>query len=521
MSQPSDYELPPPREWKLFERWVRDIFSAEWGNQAKMNGRSGQSQFGVDIYGQPKDSNEWHGVQCKKRSNQFGSNITCEEIKNLVKMAKYFKPFLTRYIIATTSPRDASIQADVREISDKNKKEGSFEVDIIFWDDFLDMYDRHENVCRNHFKMFYRGQEMKPEKSATDEERNIKQIAKKILTICGILHYGGLECRLKEIAKLIGIDQGNKYEFSQYNKGISRLKAIGLIETHIDKLIIPDLQSNQAVLSSNPKEKLIAIQFALRKIRNTIDLSMKLGFWVNWRCYEEAFEKLEQGFSSPDINDIIDIWSYKWYIYDLRGANLEAEKAAKEALKHVNQGITFKYFKKCDALLKYQLAISLQKQKKFSDAEKYYIDLLKAPRNLPFPAYIKCLVYYGHILRKKEDFEKSFLTYENALTNVEKAIKQEKNGDDGFKILESLLVEPLLALVFLFYQQKKKMKAKKYGNQLKGLKTVDTSKGIYLDNNCLPPTLMLPVRVIQNKSWYFNMPFTQNDLYCILKEILA
>ncbi len=151
MPEPSDLEIPPPKDWQCFERWACDLFSAEWKTQAKMHGRTGQPQHGVDIYGQPEGSREFQGVQCKKKDQLAGSNISADILRREVKKAKAFTPPLARFILASTGPRDASVQRIARQLSQENQAQGLFSVEVMFWDDFLDMYDRHEEVFSQHY----------------------------------------------------------------------------------------------------------------------------------------------------------------------------------------------------------------------------------------------------------------------------------------------------------------------------------------------------------------------------------
>lgn len=45
-------ELPKPKNWQDFEIMVRDAMSQSWkAADLQMNGRPGQAQNGVDIYG--------------------------------------------------------------------------------------------------------------------------------------------------------------------------------------------------------------------------------------------------------------------------------------------------------------------------------------------------------------------------------------------------------------------------------------------------------------------------------------
>ncbi|NIM10968.1 MAG: hypothetical protein GTO45_03190 [Candidatus Aminicenantes bacterium] len=160
MPEPSDLEIPPPKDWQRFERLTCDIFSAEWMTAANMHGREGQPQHGVDIYGQPKGSKEWYGVQCKRKGRLAGCNITADEFRREVMKAKKFTPPLARFILATTGARNATVQQIARQLSQKNQEKGLFSVDVIFWEDFLHMYDRHKEVFRQHYdNLLYKADE--------------------------------------------------------------------------------------------------------------------------------------------------------------------------------------------------------------------------------------------------------------------------------------------------------------------------------------------------------------------------
>ena len=66
MSNLSNYQYPPPKHWQDFENLCRDLWREIWKDpNTQKNGRSGQEQHGVDIYGQPDEGELWAGVQCK------------------------------------------------------------------------------------------------------------------------------------------------------------------------------------------------------------------------------------------------------------------------------------------------------------------------------------------------------------------------------------------------------------------------------------------------------------------------
>jgi hypothetical protein len=120
--------LPPLENWQDFEDLCCDLWRQLWKDpNTQKNGRRGQAQKGVDLYGQPERGAEWAGVQCKHKEALVGAKLTREEIEKEVRNAHEFKPPLSRLVIATTSPRDAVLQEAVREIDEAVEVSGSGE----------------------------------------------------------------------------------------------------------------------------------------------------------------------------------------------------------------------------------------------------------------------------------------------------------------------------------------------------------------------------------------------------------
>lgn len=143
--------LPAPADWQAFERLTRDLFESEWKtDDARANGRSGQEQHGVDVYGTDRVHNKWVGIQCKGRSGGYGKALKEKDIREEVEKAKAFRPPLDRFILATTAPNDARIQEVARELNEKNRKELLFEVDVMGWDEIKAVLNRHPRVAAIH-----------------------------------------------------------------------------------------------------------------------------------------------------------------------------------------------------------------------------------------------------------------------------------------------------------------------------------------------------------------------------------
>ena len=127
----------PPANWQDFE----DLCLKLWRPRligAKKHGRSGQPQAGVDIFGRDPKTEAWVGIQCKQRGQWPKKVLTASEIETEVEQAERFKPPLSHFIVATTAPRDAEVQRLVREMSDRRRSKGRFQIDLFSWDDLQD-----------------------------------------------------------------------------------------------------------------------------------------------------------------------------------------------------------------------------------------------------------------------------------------------------------------------------------------------------------------------------------------------
>ncbi|MEM9556870.1 MAG: SUMF1/EgtB/PvdO family nonheme iron enzyme [Acidobacteriota bacterium] len=141
-------DLPRPRNWQDFEDLALDLFRALWQSpMASKNGRSGQPQAGVDVFGQSADGARWFGVQCKKK---FDQPVTAAELEGELAKAQKFNPTLSKYILATTAPRDAAIQERARELSTR-----TLEVAVFAWDDVCEALDGRTDLLRKHFPDVY------------------------------------------------------------------------------------------------------------------------------------------------------------------------------------------------------------------------------------------------------------------------------------------------------------------------------------------------------------------------------
>ena len=147
-------DLPPPKNWQDFESLCADLWGRIWDDPGtQKNGREGQGQCGVDVFGRPGRGADWAGVQCKLKSRLKNSELTEAEIEAEVRKALEFNPRLTSYTIATTGPRDAKAQKVAREITARYE-DNSFEVVIASWDDILGHLAKFPELIAEHYPDF-------------------------------------------------------------------------------------------------------------------------------------------------------------------------------------------------------------------------------------------------------------------------------------------------------------------------------------------------------------------------------
>jgi hypothetical protein len=90
-------EIPPPANWRDFELLTLNMCRQRWKDDyAERNGREGQAQSGVDVFGYNYSANERTGVQCKKRKTKLNgvsapsNSLTTKEVKEEIRAAKTF-----------------------------------------------------------------------------------------------------------------------------------------------------------------------------------------------------------------------------------------------------------------------------------------------------------------------------------------------------------------------------------------------------------------------------------------------
>ena len=186
MPRISNSQLLPPKSWEEFEDICFELWKSIWKDpNTHKNGRKGQPQAGVDIYGQPSTINGYVGVQCKGKDQYLKSSLSEKEIDEEIEKAKTFKPALKIFIFATTQPRDVKLQEYIRLKNDTNKRDGFFEVNIFFWEDIQGELENQKTIVKKYWGQFFLKEEttgveiedefLKEKKQIIEKEQHIFQ----------------------------------------------------------------------------------------------------------------------------------------------------------------------------------------------------------------------------------------------------------------------------------------------------------------------------------------------------------
>ncbi len=141
-------QIQKPANWQDFEKLCKKLWGEIWGcsDTIQRNGRNGQNQHGVDIYGVPKNETAYYGIQCKGKDEYAHSQLTEDEIDGEIAKAKTFEPPLKRLIFATTANKDAAIESYVRKKNIENIACGSFEIYLSSWEDIVDLLEERRDT---------------------------------------------------------------------------------------------------------------------------------------------------------------------------------------------------------------------------------------------------------------------------------------------------------------------------------------------------------------------------------------
>ena len=118
--------IPKPKDWQALERHGRLLFQLSLGDPAvQNNGRTGQPQHGVDIFGRRNGGTGRRvGVQCKGKDADYGEEVTEKELRAEVRKTEKFVPPIDEFILITTAPNDQKIQRAARLLEEELRMGG-------------------------------------------------------------------------------------------------------------------------------------------------------------------------------------------------------------------------------------------------------------------------------------------------------------------------------------------------------------------------------------------------------------
>ena len=139
----TELRYPAPSDWREFELMMCDLFGKIWGDpHPQRNGRPGQRQYGVDIFGRSCDRRGYEGVQCK-----CADSLSERDIRKAYWDSTRFELRLTRFFIATTARRDARAQRIGRVLTE----EGPYPCDIWSWEDICEKLCNYGELVRKYY----------------------------------------------------------------------------------------------------------------------------------------------------------------------------------------------------------------------------------------------------------------------------------------------------------------------------------------------------------------------------------
>ncbi len=143
----SPQTLRRPSNWQDFESLCKKLWGEIWNcPEIQKNGRLGQEQNGVDVFGIPFGEDAFYGIQCKGKNEYNNNQFSKKEIDDEIEKSKTFEPSLKKLYFATTALNDSKIQAYVRTKNIEHIKSGLFEVHLFSWETIVDLIDENKQT---------------------------------------------------------------------------------------------------------------------------------------------------------------------------------------------------------------------------------------------------------------------------------------------------------------------------------------------------------------------------------------
>jgi hypothetical protein len=143
----SPQTLRRPSNWQDFESLCKKLWGEIWNcPEIQKNGRLGQEQNGIDVFGIPFGENGFYGIQCKGKNEYNNNQFSKEEINAEILKARTFEPELKKLYFTTTALNDSKIQAYVRTKNIEQIKAKMFEVHLFSWETIVDLIDENKQT---------------------------------------------------------------------------------------------------------------------------------------------------------------------------------------------------------------------------------------------------------------------------------------------------------------------------------------------------------------------------------------
>lgn len=148
MPTPLTAKWPRPKSEDEWEEMVLDAMRLYWSDpNAQRNGRRGQRQNGVDIFGCLDSSPV--AAQAKNMDRVSEADVLVE-----LKKAEQFKPVLTQYHFAIAGPRDANFQEFIRLRSFERVNRGLFSIYLHYFDDICEQLSSRPALVQKYWGTF-------------------------------------------------------------------------------------------------------------------------------------------------------------------------------------------------------------------------------------------------------------------------------------------------------------------------------------------------------------------------------
>lgn len=150
--------LRRPANWQDFESLCKKLWGEIWNcPDIRKNGRSGNNQHGVDVYGIPLGETQYYGIQCKGKDEYTDKQFSEGEITSEIEKAKTFLPPLKKYYLATTVVKNEAIEQFVRQKNVEHIHSGLFSIEFFAWEDIVELIDENQRthdwyVKNQHYK---------------------------------------------------------------------------------------------------------------------------------------------------------------------------------------------------------------------------------------------------------------------------------------------------------------------------------------------------------------------------------